>query len=62
MGLFGAGMMPLLFAAPGTPVVEPKYDVANMDVHPGIAEILGLGYPPVAGRAVAASGYSLSIR
>ena len=60
MGPFGAGMMLLLFAAPGAHIVELKYDVASMDVHPKIAEITGLAYHPVVGHAVADSGYSLN--
>jgi capsular polysaccharide biosynthesis protein len=50
-GAFGAGMMLLMFATPGTPIVEFKYgNIGNsMDLHPVIARAIGLPYFGVVG-------------
>ncbi len=52
MGPAGAGMMLLLFARPGTRVVEMIYDFPAMDIHPTICRHLGLHYHRVTGEAV----------
>lgn len=53
MGPAGAGMMMLLFASPGTRIVEMIYDFPAMDVHPTICRHLDLTYHRILGEAVA---------
>jgi len=52
MGPAGAGMMMLLFAAPGTNVIEMIYDFPAMDIHPTVCGHVGLHYHRVLGEAV----------
>ena len=52
MGPAGAGMMMLLFAAPGTKIIEMIYDFPAMDIHPTICRHIGLPYHRVHGEAV----------
>ena len=52
MGPAGAGMMMLLFTAPGTKIIEMIYDFPAMDIHPTICRHIGLSYHRVHGEAV----------